>query len=141
MFEILFQNYGPPDILISSPYLRARETAEIAQQIIYKLCGNIIPIIYNRYIGEYLGFQKDKNIAKELHEETLIHKPIPQESWNQYSSRIRRFTDNLEKYNKNTWYISHGLIIQSISLFLGSKINYPSELEGFILDNKNIIQI
>ena len=56
-FKYLLNNFGIPKIIISSPYLRTRETAEIAKTVILEQTNIEIPIIYDSSIGEYLGNQ------------------------------------------------------------------------------------
>lgn len=135
-FLYLIEKYGIPTKIISSPYLRARETAQIASDMIFQVTNKIIEISYDPLIGEYLGNQRHKDINKCLHQETLIHNPIPPEQWKQYSSRVRKHT---RVANPNCWYITHGLVIQSIALFHNkTKIPHPSELEGIYIDDNGV---
>jgi broad specificity phosphatase PhoE len=55
-FLRLLEQYGPPQQIITSPYLRARETALIALEVIYDQTGCIIPIYHDVNISEYLGY-------------------------------------------------------------------------------------
>lgn len=134
-FRELLHNYGIPSQIISSPFLRARETAQIAHDIILKETGTSINISYDRNIGEYLGHQKHIDIDTDVHPETLYLDPIPPETWKQYSYRVRNY---ISSPPKNGWYISHGVVIQSIAFFKGKKIAYPSELEGIWLQDNNV---
>lgn len=137
-FNYLVEHYGIPKKIICSPYLRARETAQIASEVILDLTGTKIEISCDPLIGEYLGHHKNKDINTCLHEETLIHNPIPQEHWKQYSSRVGK---HVRAAKPNIWYITHGLVIQSIAFFNGTKIPYPSELEGIRIEGNNITLI
>lgn len=137
-FRSLVEKYGIPMKIISSPYLRARETATIASEVIYEITNKTIEISYDPLIGEYLGHHNGKDINKCLHEETLVHNPIPPEQWKQYSARVRKHTREAQT---NVWYITHGLIIQSIALFNGTKIPHPSELTGIYIDTNGISMI
>lgn len=139
-FKVLLSKYGIPERIISSPYLRARQTAQIAQNVIYESTEQLIPIFYDSNIGEYLGHQKNINLKLGLRPETLNLNPIPHESWRQYKNRIYKYSKSLKLLN-NEWFISHGLIIQSIAYFNNYKIKYPSELEGIYINNNNIICI
>jgi len=131
-FIQLLNIYGPPTKIVTSPYLRARETAIIARDVIYENTGNLIDISYDPEIGEYLGHQKSRNIQTDLHQETLVHKPIPPETWNQYSYRIRK---HIISSISGCWYITHGIVINSIVFFNKGKVSYPEELGGIFIQD------
>ena len=137
-FSQLIKLHGIPSKIISSPYLRTRETAQIAHDVIFEASGKSIEITYEPLIGEYLGHHNNKDISKCLRSETLIHNPIFPEDWVHYSQRIRKY---LERDHDFGWYITHGIVIQSISVFSGKKINYPNELEGIIINSNEINKI
>lgn len=137
-FRYLVETHGIPTKIVCSPYLRARETANIAADVICDITGEKIEVSCDPLIGEYLGHHKNKDISKCLHEETLIHNPIPPENWKEYSARVRKHT-RFAKHN--IWYVTHGLVIQSIAFFHGEKITYPSELEGILIQDKNVTLI
>lgn len=128
-----------PQRIISSPYLRARETAQIAHDVILQLTGISIPVSYDPLLGEYLGNQKKKELYSQVRPETLELNPIPPEQWHEYSMRIRRHLDNALE---STWYITHGVVIQSIAHFVADKkLVRPSELSGIIVNNKTVTVI
>lgn len=138
-FEHLLNTYGIPDKIITSPYLRARETAEIAADVLFQMTGFEIELIYDCTLGEYLGNQKHKDITNCLRSETLIHNPIPPESWDQYTHRIRKHIKS--RSQSNIWYITHGIVIKTIARLIGEKIDYPGPLEGIRISNKIITTI
>lgn len=137
-FHKLVVKYGVPSKIVTSPYLRARETAQIAHDVIFEETGHDIKIIHDPIIGEYLGHQFNRDIFQCLRPDTLNHNPIPPEEWEQYSARIYNHVKIAEE---NTWFISHGIVIQSIAYFNGKKIPYPSELGGICIQNTGIIAI
>lgn len=137
-FQELLAQFGAPSIIISSPYLRTRETAEIAQEVINETTSLTISIEYNPKIGEYLGNHTNKTISKCLRPETLIHKPIYPENWNQYKARVRSFERTLKSPFGKIWYITHGLIIKDIGYFHGHQVDYPKELTGICIDDTGI---
>ena len=133
--------YGIPSIIYCSPYLRTRETAIIAQYVVSNNTGLNVQIIVDNLLSEYLGNQKNVNFKKDVHKETLQYNPLPSETWKEYINRIKQYIKlNNQKQNDNKirWYISHGLVIQSIAFLYGNKIKYPSTLCGFIKVNDNI---
>jgi broad specificity phosphatase PhoE len=135
-FAQLIQIYGIPSLIISSPYLRTRETANIARDIIYEQTHILIEIIYDPAIGEYLGHQTHRDLQQSLHPDTIIHNPIPPEQWKQYSARISKHIKTSTQ--SSVWYITHGLVIQSVAFFHGRKIPHPNELEGICIRNATV---
>lgn len=133
-FTVLVNKYGAPPKIYCSPYLRARETAAIAQEVIAQHTGVTVEIVPQARLGEYLGHQKRCNLTTDLRPETLAHNPIPPETWKDYGKRVRTMIPLSQK----GWHISHGIVIKSITHFLGTEIEYPSELSGFIMNNNKL---
>ena len=140
-FKQIFHDYFIPDIIISSPYLRTRETSEIAQKVLEKHYNTKVNVIVDVLLGEYLGNQKHKDLCDHVVLDTLKYNPIGSESWKQYSCRIKYFVSKEIKDYKNILFISHGLTIQSISYFLDRKIDYPKELCGFSYYNDKVTEL
>jgi broad specificity phosphatase PhoE len=140
-FKYLLKKFGCPDLIITSPYLRTRETADIAQFTIFELTDIFVPILYDSAIGEYLGNQKNVSLDTEVRPETLIHNPIPPETWEDFICRVKSHvykTDNADGDNLYIWYVTHGLVIQKICSTYGVDIPYPSELSGVFINNRQI---
>lgn len=140
-FRELVILYGIPSQIVCSPFLRARETAQIANEIITEITGKSLDILCEPQIGEYLGHHRDKTMHKCLRPETLIHNPIPPEQWKQYSKRIRNFVRNIRPYNGTIWYITHGIVIKSIAHFLGYNMEYPEELSGIYINPNDVSSV
>ncbi len=134
-FQQLVKHHGIPIKIISSPYLRTRETSEIAQYVIFEMTGQLIEIVCDNMIGEFLGKQYNKKLSEYLRPETLAYNPIPSEYINEYETRIYK---HIKSAATNTWYITHGLNIKSIAACIGQKINYPHELCGIRIDENKI---
>ncbi len=131
-FKLLVDKYGVPEKIITSPYLRTRTTAEIAQSVIFEQKNIHVKIEYDNQLGECLKNQRDKDLNICLRPETLIHNPIPSENLNEYNNRIYNHT---KKAQYNTWYITHGFNISTIASIKKIKIKYPDELCGIMIDN------
>jgi len=145
-FYRLCERFGTPERIVSSPYLRTRETAQIAQTAIADYVYNlestllqkgliperavriVIPIHYDTRISEYLGNHRHRDINKDLRPLTLIHNPVHGENYGQYSLRVREFVNSGVA---NGWYISHGIVLQSVALFNNIRLPYPKEVSGF----------
>jgi len=133
-FKLLLDEYGPPEKIISSPYLRTRATAQIAQSVILEQINLQIKIEYDNKLGECLKNHPNKDLTVCLRPETLIHNPIHPETNIQFNNRIYN-----HKSKSNTWYITHGLNIYTIASMKKCKIKYPDELCGVVIDCDNKI--
>lgn len=131
-FRELIRDYGIPTRIVCSPYLRARETAQIATEVLFEMTNIQMNVSCNPEIGEYLGHHKGKDINSCLRKETLIHNPVPPELWKDYITRINKYVrrTNWNNTKELVWHITHGLVIQSIAHFKGVKIKHPEELSG-----------
>ncbi len=137
-FQNILEKYGIPEKIISSPFERTRQTAEIAQSVIYNISGKKIDIYFDRNLGEYLGNQakSNPNIKESLRNETLMLNPHIKENWYAFHNRIKKYCNGLK--TGNVWHISHGLVIQKIAECYGYKIRHPSEVSGIIIYDKNL---
>lgn len=135
-FSLIIQDFEIPEKIISSPYLRTRQTAEIAQDVIFNKTGKVVPIFIDVMVGEYLGHQRGKDLNECLRKETLQFNPIPQESWNEFAGRLRVHC-GVKSEADNVWYITHGLVIKMIAYFNGEKLDRPQPLEGICLSFEN----
>lgn len=131
-FKLLCDKYGAPERIISSPYLRARNTSEIARKVIFEKTGIYIEIDYDNQLGECLKNQLDKDLSICLRPETLIHNPIHHETLQHYNNIIR---NHVKKSKYNTWYITHGFNIYTIASLKKYKIKYPDELCGIVINS------
>ncbi len=134
-FQQLVKDHGKPNLIVSSPFYRARQTVNILRELVD------VPIIVDREIGEYLGNQQGKNIVKGLREETISAYPIVSETFNQFTNRIKKYTKSIENIDMNIWVITHGLVIQTIAKTTGNKINYPDSLCGIKIQGSKISEI
>lgn len=144
-FTKLLNKYGVPNRIICSPYLRTRETAKIAQDVIFDKLNINVEITCDSTIGEFLGNHFDKDIRDHLQKETLLYNPVPPETWQQFCNRICQHYNltnlreiGINSAQKNIWYITHGLIIKSIASLYKHKIAYPRELRGIRISEGNL---
>lgn len=158
-FRQLLAHYQPPSQIISSPYYRARQTAQIAQSVILQLYSIYVPIINDPVIGEYLGNQYHNHshnhsynhLARSVRQETFDKGPlIVEQNISQLLDRIKYHYDTTvasnnadsdlnrnrnRKITGNCWFISHGLFIQRLAKHHGINLSYPNELCGFYIDD------
>jgi broad specificity phosphatase PhoE len=153
----LIEKYGEPDLIITSPYSRARQTVRELTHSLYE--KNKEPdidnhLFYDTNIAEYLGHQRG-NI--DLSKETLdILKnnvnilPQPGETMEQLKNRVlthmeylKITKDKITPIKSNIiWIVSHGLVISNIYSILSTYSNvknctrttfYPSQGDYFLL--------
>lgn len=125
----LLEKYFLPKKIVTSPFRRCRETAFELQLSLFELTENVVPIVIDPDFGEYLG----PSFRGKLTDETMEFNPFQSENLSSFHSRIKRISEKLEG---ETWYITHGLLVTTIGLFLGRIIKYPGYLSGFIHYNK-----
>lgn len=140
-FRDLVISQGVPAYIVSSPYLRARETAQIANDVILELTGHTVEIIYDGRLGEYLGHHRDKDLRTCLRPETLKHNPIGAEYWRQFTSRIKKYVKSLNGSTDPIWCITHGVVIKTIARTYGYEVNYPCELKGIRVNHEGVTLI
>lgn len=111
--EELLKKYPVPTQIITSPYLRARETAAImAGVIVKKYSPTSIQILCQTDLSEYLGnhckYQLDVTPA------TARHNPPHPENFYRFRERIENHYSNWLPSEEVTWVITHGIIINEI---------------------------
>lgn len=111
--EELLRKYPVPTQIITSPYLRARETAAImAGVIVKKYSPASIQILCQADLSEYLGnhskYQLDVTPA------TARHNPPHPESFYRFRERIEQHYNSWQPSEEVTWVITHGIIINEI---------------------------
>lgn len=153
----LIKEYGIPDLIITSPYLRVQQTVEYLTSSIKKNINDKVHIDLN--IAEYLGHQKDEIDLTETTLDLINYKidklPQPGETMTQLKERIVEHmrlvqlgedTIKNEKTPDIIWIVTHGLIIKNVYSVLKSYKDlsdvtnstfYPNELGYFILSTKD----
>lgn len=108
--------------IITSPLLRCRETASIAQEVFG------CKVLVNPMFGEY--FHNHELNESNFHPETLLNYCPRNESYYQLVKRSKAI-----KIYKNVLYVSHGILIKLIASSNGLEIKYPGYLEGFTMND------
>lgn len=114
----LVYKYKLPDKLIVSPFLRARQTANLFLESLQNEYNHIPKIEYSTDISEYLGFCKEEKL--DLEPDTLEYFKEPykkKESMYDLESRISKHIKYINNSKENIWIITHGLIMTKIRYF------------------------
>ena len=112
--------------IITSPYLRTRQTAILVQYGYYKTTGKLLDIVIDKRIGEFLNKRSrwKQPSLEEFDKETLTiydHKiPLCKESKELMISRVVEFYNSLKD---KSLVITHNGIASMIGMFSGKDIN------------------
>jgi len=111
--EELLKKYPVPTLIITSPYLRARETAIImARVIVKKYSPASIQILCQNEISEYLGNHTE--ISLDVSPGTARHRPPHPETFYRFRQRIRNHYSSWKRSKEVIWVITHGVVINEI---------------------------
>lgn len=108
------------DQIITSPYLRARQTAELVQYGLLKLTNRYIPIKVDVALGEYMQRRCSWNVPElnEFDKKTAEHYngriPLCRESRDAFILRVKRFYDMIEP---NTLLVTHNGVAGLLGYF------------------------
>lgn len=138
--KIIKKKYGCPDMIITSPFLRTRQTAGLIQTYF----GDSIPIHIDTDITEFLGWVKPRGNVADIDEVTksFITPLLGVENVNDVQLRVNK---HLTKINLNVTdsmnviVVTHGIIIKYIyKIITGNTINQIKELGGVTI-NKGVL--
>lgn len=135
-FIKLLELYGVPKCVISSPFLRAKQTATVAWNVIKKTCNIEIPCYLDNRVGEFL--QTPSIDGHKLRNETLNNNPFYNENVCSLRSRVKYFLQ--ESNIDNSWIITHGMVIRTVSNLMNRDI-YPEELHGIRITQNKVEEI
>jgi broad specificity phosphatase PhoE len=131
-----------PEKIVCSPYLRARQTAKEAQAAIYNTTGLYIPIIREPRLREYINPKHRIRWTEEyFYPETLEHTYDIKHVSEQWHQLLKRADEQVAAHEDNTWYVSHGVVIQQIAARFGARavnLSYPDILGTYRVDHESI---
>ena len=116
----LVKAYGIPKMIICSPYLRTRHTAEQMKLMLSETHKADVEIRVDVNISEYLGNHADKSL--DVHPETLDYHPPHPENIHGLHHRVRLHNDDmisLDDTREVYWFVTHGIVINQIANILG----------------------
>lgn len=113
----VYHKYGPPEIIIVSPYLRTRQSAKILR----KYCPNCKVLIDTR-ISKY--FPRSQRDNPRIKEKTLQYNVPIHETKEELKSRIREHLEEVKTMKKNVWVLTHAIVVSIISREIGQNITY-----------------
>ncbi len=102
----IVSEFGEPDMVVCSPYLRTRQTAEI----LVSLCTNEPGVIIEPLLSEYLGNQKGE-LRGCMRDETSKHNPPIEETMNQFRTRVKEYLERVSQFQGKIYLVTHGLFV------------------------------
>lgn len=131
----LIDRFGIPKVIVTSPFLRARQTTKIMKSVIRKSKGVKVKVIVDKTLGRF--FTSDQRIEPQIRPETTAYGPIVDKCNHELKRRIRKHLKKVisKGYHQKPeviWCISHGVIIKKLVEAIGQKA--PTEvpfLESF----------
>lgn len=142
MVKDLVEKYGVPDKIITSPFLRTRQTTLLIKQSIKSLYDRDINIEYSTDIGEFLGFCKNKNEEADLDIETKKYYKEPYIIGERIKALYERLVYHIKKINRtenNVWLVTHGMIISKIhAIFNTVEPTRPKPLDYILYDGNKL---
>jgi broad specificity phosphatase PhoE len=133
----LLYEFGFPDRIICSPFLRTRQTVKIMLEQLYLLNvkkASTITVEMDMNISEYLGFQKPYFSEADVDEETLElskTKILLGESLKSLNFRVKEHISNInlfEERSETIWVITHGIILNNVYYCLTKKNGKAKQL-------------
>ena len=132
--------YGVPKKIITSPFLRTRQTAlSIANQF-FATTNTKIPIFVDTDIGEFLGWRSPTGEKADVDSVTrfFIEPTLGTERIIDVKERVQKHIDNIEK-DTDILVVTHGIIIKFIHRHITNrKMSYVKELSGINLESDKI---
>jgi len=135
------KKYGRPDVIITSPFLRTRQTADLIQTFF----GCSIPIYVDTDVTEFLGWVKPVGNLADIDAitSTFIKPLLGVENVTDVQRRVMKHLTRLKRKissgTTNIIVVTHGIVIKYIyKTITGNTISKIDELGGVTI-NKGII--
>lgn len=125
--ERLIELYGPPDVIITSPYLRARETAASMAGVVIE-ASHPVRLVCCNDVAEYLGNHGSATL--DVESTTEEYNPPHPETFHAFRCRVNRHAETWSSRDV-TWIITHGIVINEILRPYYPK--YPIPYLGYIV--------
>jgi len=107
--------YGLPTVIVCSPYMRARQTAEK----MVKALGVCVSVVVDPELSKYVTRRNLRDL--DVRNDTLRHAPPIQETREEFQARVMtHYTDHVLNSDRDptkmVWYITHGIFVREIAV-------------------------
>lgn len=134
--------YGIPNSIVSSPYLRTRQTAQIFSQLF-----NPPPKIWvDPRLSEKLNIRKRTGLGPpgNLDPTTAIYQGLPKlgETNSELKTRISEHLASYSSISEETWFVAHGYVLEALVEMYGAKVPFPPpSLSALVIPRINYNQM
>lgn len=140
MVDEIVTKYGKPNIIITSPFLRTRQTSLYVREYIKDKYDTDVNVETNKDISEYLGFcRRGENGSDSVHPETFLNmdKNIRfDESQVELRNRVKNHLESLRQHKGCIWIVTHGIVMSRIyEILFGEKLYRPQTLDYFAYES------
>ena len=138
--ESIKTNYGVPKKIITSPFLRTRQTALCIANQFFVMTNAKIPVFVDTDITEFLGWRSPSGQKADVDSVTkfFIEPTLGTEKITDVRQRVEKHFDNITK-ESDVLVVTHGIIIQFIHRHITSrKMPYVKELNGINFNSNRI---
>lgn len=129
--QMLVSKYGSPDIILVSPFLRTRQTAELLASGL----DNSIDIVVEPLLSEYI---KHDQGDVQLREDTLMYGPIVYDTRDSIRNRIREVYNKYCHLESNMWFVCHGIFLHDLLDWLGKTPRRVPTLAALVISREQI---
>jgi len=146
LVDKLVENYGLPDYIYVSPFLRTRQTSELIINVLNKKYNSNPILFYKPEIGEYLGFCKRSysNQKADIHPFTkniFKFNLYLGESLKHFKERVYKHFENVKTEPNNIWSITHGIVLSNIYEYSnGKSTERPKPLEYIVFKDDKLFK-
>lgn len=135
----LISKYGLPTMIVSSPYLRTRQTAQCLHNVIASMYGRLTPMYCDVTIAEYLGNHPTDPL--DVTPDTQYYNPPHPETIYDLKNRVTSHDKNVKVISENTWFITHGIVIKTLGRLYKSNYKHIDPLGAFYLSRAKLCPI
>jgi broad specificity phosphatase PhoE len=144
LVNTLIKSYGKPTRIVTSPFLRTRQTSLYIREYIKDKYNHSPDIQMSKDVSEFLGFcRRVENPQENFQSETFAYmdKNVRfDETQSELRQRVNNHINEVRNYDGCTWIVTHGIVMSRIyEILIGEKLYRPRTLEYFPYDNQNML--
>ena len=132
--EKMVLQFGFPDLIYYSPFMRTRETTKYILRKLKELKQENVKIKCEPKLGRF--FTSYERRDPDISDSTMRRKPIINDKKKEFHSRIKKFLRKVQykskKHNLNIWNITHTLVLLHVAELASIERNPHVEYLDFV---------
>lgn len=133
--EDLYQEYGFPDYIYSSPLLRCRSMSLHMQKYLLTKYNKLVPVKIDKNLVKYIyEIKKTSSLKKYLRPDTLEYNIIFPETNHSSSNRVFNHLLKYKISSKDYWFVTHSFFIKKVFKNKAYDRLIPCYDKGFIIE-------